>query len=63
MPFFTIASLRWDWSSYAKFPRKPNFTPTPYISDKIARDIGMSPQDLALLRHEWPSQSKDRPLF
>lgn len=29
----------------------------PYLSDKIARDVGIEAQELAKLRHQWPSQA------
>ena len=34
-----------------------------HISDKTARDIGMTTAELARHRFQWPSQGKDRPLI
>ena len=61
MPIVLINPLRWDWSHFAQWLALRPETKMPYISDKIARDIGMSPQELARLRHVWPSESADHP--
>ncbi len=63
MPIITLSPLRWDWAEFAKYLQSPAPPPTPYISDKIARDIGMSDADLARLRHVWPSDGTDRTRF
>jgi len=34
---------------------------TPKLSNHIARDIGLTPQELALMRHEWPSVTQRHP--
>ena len=63
MPFLTIAPWRWDWSRFAKLPPAPDIRPTPHISDKIARDIGLSRHEIELLRHQWPSEDPHRTSF
>jgi len=52
--FFPIWRLRspFVWRSTMHTANK-----MPHISDKIARDIGIDPQKLAELSHQWPSQS------
>lgn len=60
MPILSLLPLRWNWSVFAK---RKDVPPMPYISDKIARDIGLDPIDLAEIRHAWPSQSTDRCRF
>jgi hypothetical protein len=61
MKIMTAAAGIWDrlvkWS-------KPDPTELPKtISDHAARDIGMSKVALERHRHQWPSQSRDRPLI
>jgi hypothetical protein len=60
MPIISFLPLRWDWSSFAKIKDLRPDPPHPYISNKIARDIGLDPDDLAAFRHQWPSQGTDR---
>lgn len=33
------------------------------ISDRLARDVGLSRADIERARFEWPSDSHDRPLL
>jgi len=63
MPILSLFPLRWDWFPFAKSKDTSPVHAMPPISDKIARDIGMDPSDLADLRHEWPSDSTDRCRF
>jgi len=55
--------LRRDRSNFAPQTRTLGAGIPKSISTKMARDIGMSPSDLARHRFVWPSQSKDRPLI
>jgi hypothetical protein len=63
MPLISLNPLRWDWSGFVRLSPRRKPEDMPHISDKIARDIGLSADELAELRHVWPSDSKDRPLL
>lgn len=54
LPIVFTDPPRWDWFVFAVWTRKQTAALPPYISNKIARDIGMNPNDLAPLRREWP---------
>ena len=53
----------------AKFLQKRRKTPMtkgtalPPMSDHIARDIGLSPHDRALMSHHWPSRDSRHPFL
>ncbi len=63
MQLLSIAPWRWVWPRRAKFPPMPDISLTPHISDKIARDIGLSRHEIEVLRHQWPSESPHRATF
>ena len=52
-----------DFIRYFNRPRDPKGTAPPPLNAHIARDIGLSPSEQALLRHRWPSQSTHHPFL
>ena len=56
-------------STCAKFfklrPQYPRIkgTALPPLTDHIARDIGLTPHDRALLSHHWPSRDTRHPFL
>ena len=41
----------------------PKGTALPPMNDHIARDIGLSPHDRALMSHHWPSRDSRHPFL
>jgi hypothetical protein len=53
------------WRSFAKNVRKPHkpYATLPKLSPRLARDIGLSDNEVERAAFEWPSDSPERPLI
>jgi len=57
LPMFLRPVLR----LWRRLVSRPSRYDVRHLSDHLARDTGLSPDDMARRRHIWPSESVDRP--
>ena len=48
---------------YRQSPPAPKGSALPPLNDHIARDIGLSPHEHALMSHHWPSRDNRHPFL
>ncbi|MDX8347134.1 hypothetical protein SLH49_03960 [Cognatiyoonia sp. IB215446] len=59
----TTAALAAAWQRFVIWVRPDRTVLPKAISDRTARDIGLSGAELERHRFVWPSESRDRPLI